>query len=104
MNGVLDHYVSVSGNLLILKLIILCRICLNILAIFHLPLAKLDGIINRKAKGEPTSPMLPDSDDEDDPYGEKEADMRLGKKRVRRRIYDLGKYNECAFFSNLSYH
>lgn len=41
--------------------------------------------------------MLPDSDDEDDPYGEKEADMRLGKKRVRRKIfgiYAIGKYNE----------
>ena len=71
---------------------------LKILAfyIFHFPLAKSDGIINRKAKGKLASPMLSDSDDEDDPY-----DMRLGKKWVRRRIYDIGKYNECAFFPNL---
>ena len=70
--------------------------------IFHFPLAKLDGIINRKAKGKPASPMLPDSDDEDDPYGEKEADMRLGKKRVRRKIfgiYAIGKYNEQEYFT-----
>ena len=70
----------------------------KILVIFYFPLAKLDGIINRKSKGKPASPVLPDSDDEDDPYGEKEADMRLGKKRVRRRIYGIGKYHECAFF------
>lgn len=50
---------------------------------FFCALAKLDGIINRKPKGN-VSPIFPEADDEeeDDPYGEKEADMRLGKKRV----------------------
>jgi len=62
---------------------------------FHIPkskwesskeetLAKLDGFTKRKPKDQQksASPIFPD-DEEDDPYGEKEADMRLGKKRVR---------------------
>jgi len=42
---------------------------------------KLDGIRPMKRRRE-ESPPLPLSDD-DDPYDEREEDMRIGKKRVR---------------------
>uniref|UniRef100_T2MFH0 YLP motif-containing protein 1 n=1 Tax=Hydra vulgaris TaxID=6087 RepID=T2MFH0_HYDVU len=46
-------------------------------------LAKLDGITKRKNKEAKSASPIFAEDDDDDPYGEKEADMRLGKKRVR---------------------
>ena len=53
-------------------------------SIFTFRLDKLDGIRargnKRKIHGE--SPLVEDDDDEDDPYDEREEDMRLGKKRV----------------------
>ena len=46
-------------------------------------IAKLDGF--RRKKDDLKKSVVPDDidEEEDDPYGEKEADMRLGKKRVR---------------------
>ena len=45
--------------------------------------AKLDGF--HRKKDDLKKSAVPDDidEEEDDPYGEKEADMRLGKKRVR---------------------
>lgn len=48
-------------------------------------LAKLDGISKRKKKDTSSQSPLID-DDDDDPYDEKEADMRLGKKRVSKLV------------------
>ena len=42
---------------------------------------KLDGIRPMKRKREESPPFLPS--DDDDPYDEREEDMRIGKKRVR---------------------
>eukprot|EP00794_Sanderia_malayensis_P017441 gene17441-19185_t len=45
-------------------------------------LAKLDGIRGKKEKGAAKRSIL-DDDYDDDPYDEKEEDMRIGRKRVR---------------------
>ena len=44
-------------------------------------LAKLDGINFKKGKRKAESPIFDEYDD--DPYDEREEDMRIGKKRVR---------------------
>lgn len=49
------------------------------LFIVHL-LDKLDGIRPMKRRREESPPFLPS--DDDDPYDEREEDMRIGKKRV----------------------
>ena len=50
----------------------------------ELTLAKLDGVSKKKVRGEPgTGDDEAVDEEEDDPYDEKEADMRIGKKRVR---------------------
>jgi YLP motif-containing protein 1 len=60
---------------------------------FHIPksrwetdkeetLAKLDGMMKPRER-KPVDPIFPEDDEEDDPYDDKETDMRLGKKRVR---------------------
>ena len=43
-------------------------------------LDKLDGIRPMKRRREESPPFLPS--DDDDPYDEREEDMRIGKKRV----------------------
>merc|ERR1712224_735356 len=48
----------------------------------ELTLAKLDGVTKRRTKDANDDLPLAE-DDDDDPCDEKEADMRLGKKRVR---------------------
>ena len=53
-------------------------VCLQ-LFIVHL-LDKLDGIRPMKRRREESPPFLPS--DDDDPYDEREEDMRIGKKRV----------------------
>jgi len=48
----------------------------------------LDGIrpLKRRRQSSPI-PTYGDDDDEDDPYDEKEEDMRIGKKRVCPELY-----------------
>ena len=55
-------------------------------------LDKLDGIRPMKRRREESPPFLPS--DDDDPYDEREEDMRIGKKRVS---------SDCDTWSALSY-
>ena len=51
---------------------------------------KLDGIRPMKRRREESPPFLPS--DDDDPYDEREEDMRIGKKRVS---------SDCDFVQNI---
>ena len=54
-----------------------CTLIISFIVYF---LDKLDGIRPMKRRREESPPFLPS--DDDDPYDEREEDMRIGKKRV----------------------